>query len=339
MTENLQATRDGFGQGLLQAAEADERIVVLSADLDESLRLEAFKKQFPERFIQCGVAEQNMMGIAAGMALQGKIPFVCSFAAFNPGRNLDQLRVALYSQLPIKIIGGHAGITTGEDGATHQALEDLAITSSLPHLGVSLAADAAQAAQLTQLIAQTSQAHYLRLGRSKVASIQELLKQLPNRIPDAALPCSLATAQQLTRGSDVTLIASGILVQTALTVAAALQKIHLSAEVINLHTLKPLDRATLIRSVEKTQAVVIAAEHQINSGPTAIVSQFFAQEVGQTLPKAIALECIGIENQFGESGTDVELLQKYHLDTAGFLQKIHKVLEKKKNLLTHSARN
>jgi transketolase len=327
----LAATRDGFGRGLLAAAQQNERIVVLSADLDESLRLDEFKKNFPKRFIQCGVAEQNMLGVAMGLARTGKIPFVCSFAVFNPGRNLDQLRLALYSEFPLKIIGGHAGLATGEDGATHQALEDLAITTSLPKLAVSIPADAAQAETLTKLIAKTDTAHYLRLSRQKVSAVKENLAPLENALE--AVPLRLDSAQQLTRGKDVTLVAMGSLVQTALIVAQNLHAVGIQAEVINLHTLRPLDQASILRSVEKTQAVLVAAEHQDQSGPAALVAQLLAKALGQQLSKAFCFETLGVHEQFGRSGKAEELLAFYHLDVAGMLGKVLDLLEKKKQLL------
>jgi len=325
-----QASRDGFGRGIVEAAAKDPRIVVLSADLAESLRLSEFQKEFPDRFIECGVAEQNMMGVAAGLALAGKIPFVCSFAVFNPGLNWTQLRVAAYSRLPIKVVGGHAGISTGEDGATHQALEDLALTLSLPNLTVVQPADSQQAKELTQIIAKQSQASYLRLSREKVPSLSSLLKKLPTAIKATHLVKE--KAQLLSQGKDLTIVASGLLVQAALQAAVELSTINISCDVINLYTLKPLDTSTIINSVKKTRAVLLAAEHQVNGGLTTLVATALAQELGQQLSQSFALEILGMEDQFGESGSGRALLDKYQLNSTGILRKAAQLLEKKKNL-------
>ena len=321
----MKATRDGFGEAIVEIAKKNEKVVVLSADLAESLRLNEFKKEFPDRFIECGVAEQNMMGVAAGLALAGKIPVVTSFAAFNPGRNLDQLRLAAYSNLNIKVIGGHAGILTGEDGATHQALEDLAITASIPRMSVFVPADYQASKDLTKLSIETDGPSYLRLGRAKLESLTDFLPSL-KEIKDNK-------ARILKEGKDLSIIASGFLVQESLKAAKELEKIKLSVEVIDLHTIKPLDKKTIIDSVIKTKTVIVAAEHQVTSGPTAIVSQMIAEQIGKEINHPVVLEAIGINDDFGESGTATSLIEKYKLDYKNIIKKVKKILEKKKKII------
>lgn len=320
--QELKATRDGFGKAILELGQENEQIVVLSADLNKSLCLDQFVKTFPKRYIECGVAEQNMMGVGAGLALAGKIPFVASFAVFNPGRNLDQLRLAAYSDLNIKVIGGHAGLGTGEDGATHQALEDLAIVCALPNLTVLAPADSEQSQILTKQIAAHNGPCYLRLGRKKLEAIKNFVN---------APEITLGKAQLLLEGSDLTIFACGLMVQESLKAAFELEKLGLSVEVINLHTIKPLDEEAIIQSANKTGAVVVAAEHEINSGLNSLVIQTIAKAAGRELRKPIVIESLGTET-FGESGKDSELLRKYGLDYLNIIKKIKLVLEKKKKL-------
>jgi transketolase len=308
---------------MIELGQVNEQVVVLCADLNESLRLDKFKENFPDRFIQCGVAEQNMMGVGAGIALAGKIPFIASFAAFNPGRNLDQLRVAVYSGLNIKIIGGHAGLSTGEDGATHQALEDIGITCALPKMTVVVPADNEQALILTKQIAAHNGPCYLRLGRKKLEAISSFVELSEIKI---------GKAQVLKEGKDLSIFACGLMVQESLKAALELEKIGLSVEVVNLHTIKPLDEEAIIKSVAKTGAAIIAAEHEINSGLNSLVIQSIAKAAGKQLQKPIAIESIGTEDTFGESGKDSDLLHKYGLDYLGIIKKTKLVLEKKKKL-------
>ncbi len=323
--QEFKATRDGFGEAILELGQANEKIVVLCADLAESLRLEKFRETFPSRFIECGVAEQNMMSIGAGLALTNRIPFISSFAAFNPGRNLDQLRVAVYSSLNIKVIGGHAGISTGEDGATHQALEDIGIAAALPEMTVVVPADSKQAATLTKQIAEIDGPCYLRLGRKKLKPIDSFV-QVPIT--------KLNQAQILKNGSELSIFACGLMVQESLQAAIELEKIGLSVEVINLHTIKPLDEESILKSAAKTKAVIVASEHEINSGLNALVIQTLSKAMGKELRKPIAIESIGTDDTFGESGKDEQLLHKYGLDYLGIINKVKLVLEKKKNLNT-----
>lgn len=308
---------------MLDLGGTDEQIVVLCADLSESLRLDKFKENFPDRFIECGVAEQNMMGVGAGITLAGKIPFIGSFATFNPGRNLDQLRVAVYSGLNIKVIGGHAGLSTGEDGVTHQALEDIGIVCALPKMTVVVPADSEQALILTEQIAVHNGPCYLRLGRKKLEAIASFVKSPEIKI---------GKAQVLKEGKDLTIFACGLMVQESLKAAIELEKIGLSVEVINLHTIKPLDEEAVIKSATKTGAAIVASEHEINSGLNSLVIQIIAKAAGKQLQKPIAIESIGTDDTFGESGKDNDLLHKYGLDYLGIIKKVKLVLEKKKKL-------
>lgn len=317
-----QATRDGFGAAILELGQENEQVVVLCADLRESLRLDKFAKNFPSRYVECGVAEQNMMSVGAGLALAGKIPFIASFATFNPGRNLDQLRVAVYSGLNIKVVGGHAGLSTGEDGATHQALEDLGIVCSLPKMTVVVPADSEQAKILTKQIAAHDGPCYLRLGRKKLEAISDFVST-----PEI----ELGKAQVLKRGSDLSIFACGLMVQESLKAAFEVEKLGVKVEVINLHTLKPLDEGSIIKSANKTGAVIVASEHEINSGLNSLVIQAIAKAAGKEIQKPIAIESIGTTD-FGESGKDSDLLRKYGLDYLGIIKKIKLVLEKKKKL-------
>ncbi len=318
----LKDTRNGFGEAILELGQENEQIVALSADLSESLRLDKFAQNFPKRYIECGVAEQNMMGIGAGLALAGKIPFMTSFAAFNPGRNLDQLRVAVYSGLNIKVVGGHAGISTGEDGATHQALEDLAIVCALPNITVVVPADSEQAKLLSKQIAYHNGPCYLRLGKKKLEIISNFVQS-----PET----TLGKAQILREGTDLSIFACGLMVQESLKAALEVQKLGIKAEVINLHTLKPLDEEVIIQSANKTGTVIVASEHEINSGLNSLVIQTIAKASGKEILRPIAIESIGTSS-FGESGKDSDLLRKYGLDYLAVIKKIKLVLEKKKKL-------
>lgn len=318
----LKATRDGFGVAMLELGQENEQVVVLCADLRESLRLDKFAQNFPSRYIECGVAEQNMMGVGAGLALAGKMPFIASFATFNPGRNLDQLRVAVYSGLNIKVVGGHAGLSTGEDGATHQALEDLAIVCALPNMTVVVPADSEQSQILTEQIAFHDGPCYLRLGRKKLAAINSF-----GQVPAT----TLGKAQILKEGADLSIFACGLMVQESLKAAFEIEKLGIKAEIINLHTLKPLDEEAIIQSTKKTGAVIVAAEHEINSGLNSLVIQTIAKASGKEILRPIAIESIGASS-FGESGKDSDLLRKYGLDYLNIIKKIKLVLEKKKKL-------
>jgi transketolase len=302
----MQATRDGFGEGVVAAGQADSQVVVLTGDLTESTRVEEFKKRFPERFIECGVAEQNMLGIAAGLALSGKVPFVCSFAVFSPGRNWEQLRLAVaYSQANVKIVGSHAGLLTGPDGASHQALEDLALTRVLPNLTVVVPADAREAQAATLAAAAWQGPVYLRLCREKT----------PVFTPEKTT-FSIGAAQVARPGKEITLIACGALVYESVLAAQMLQKQGVSCEVINCSTIKPLDKITLLTSVQKTGKAVTIEDHQVTGGLGGAVAELLAEEMPTPLLR------IGMPDQFGESGPPLELLAKYGLNKEGIARRI-----------------
>lgn len=301
--ENI-PTRNGFGDEILRLGEQNEDIVVLTADLAESTRVLKFAEKFPDRFIEVGVAEQNLMGISAGLALSGKIPFAASYAVFSPGRNWDQLRVSVcYAQANVKIVSSHAGLTVGPDGATHQALEDIAITRVLPNLNVVVPCDYEQAKKATKAIFELNAPCYLRLGRAGTPSFTT---------PDT--PFQIGKAQVYREGSDVTIVATGIMVYEALIAAHQLATENISVEVINLHTIKQIDRETLLNSASKTKFVLTAEEHQVDGGMGSAVAEVLSEE----LPKKIIR--LGMPNIFGESGESEELLQKYGLTSENMVK-------------------
>src|SRR3989338_4429878 len=289
------ATRDGYGKALLELAEKRKDIVVLTGDLAESTRTNWFREKFPEQFVEVGVAEQNMMGIAAGLSHSGKIPFVSSFAVFSPGRNWDQLRVSVaYSEANVKIFGGHAGISTGEDGATHQALEDIAITRVLPNMTVIVPCDWIEMKKATIASVDVRGPVYLRGGREKVATITT-----------EHTPFAVGRAEIFRDGNDVAIIACGLMVHEAVVAAEELAKEGISAMVINNHTIKPIDRKTIISAAKKTGAIVTAEEHQVYGGLGSAVSEVLAEHY------PVPVRMVGIFDTFGESGAPAELLKKY----------------------------
>lgn len=305
--------RDGLGDALLELGRDNPDIVVLTADLAESTRVFDFSRQFPGRFFDVGVAEQNLIGLAAGLALGGKIPFVTSYAVFSPGRNWDQLRVSVcYSHANVKIIGSHAGITVGPDGATHQALEDLAITRVLPNLAVLAPADYEETKKAVRAAAVYPGPVYLRLSREATPAFT--LSETPFNIGKANL---------LREGGDVTLIACGDMVYPALEVAEQLSSQNISCEVINLHTLKPIDPEVIVASAKKTGAVVTLEDHQITGGLYGAV----AEVLSQNFP--VPIQPVGIHDLFGESGKTEELIKKYGLSAESIKETIKKVLTRK----------
>jgi len=307
------ATRDGFGDALLEIGKKNSNVVVLSADLAESTRVQQFEKEFPNRFFEVGVAEQNLMGVAAGLALSGKIPFVASYAVFSPGRNWDQLRVSVcYSNANVKIIGGHTGLTVGPDGATHQALEDIAITRVLPNLTVIVPCDYEEARKATVETANKNGAVYLRLSREKSP-------QLTNE----ATAFQVGVANILREGLDVTIIGCGPLLGEALKAAEKLADEGIDVEVINNHTIKPLDDKTLLKSIKKTKAVVTVEEHQIIGGMGSSIAELSSQNI------PVPIEMIGVRDTFGESGKAAELLEKYHLTEMSIYDAVKKVFARK----------
>lgn len=335
MTEKkLLATRDGFATGLIKAAQKNSEIVALSADLSDSLRLTEFKKLFPSRYVECGVAEQNMIGVAAGLSLVGKIPFATSFASFNPSRNFDQIRNIAYSNLNVKIVGGHAGLVTGEDGAFHQCLEDLGLMLALPNMRVISPADARQAELATKALATTTGPSYLRLSRLAVSDLEFLLNALENKTTDSK-NFDLNKAQLLTKGTDITLVSTGVLSHEAIRASLKLQQLGIQVELINVISLKPLDLDTILASCQKTQALLVLSEEQLGTGFNAYLAQQLITELGKSLKKALVTEFIAVNNRFGESGVAEQLLEKYELDSQAILKKTLLLLKKKKKMLAN----
>ncbi|MBR4233643.1 MAG: transketolase family protein [Bacteroidales bacterium] len=307
-------TRSGFGAGLLEAGRRDSRVVALTADLKGSLKMGDFAAEFPERFIQCGIAEANMVGAAAGLAITGKIPFIGSFAEFVTGRVYDQLRQEVsYGKTNVKIASSHAGITLGEDGATHQTMEDIALMRALPEMVVLVPCDYNQTMQATLAAAAYDGPVYLRFGRPSVPNFTD-----PNE------PFVIGKAYILNEGADVTLLAAGHTVWEALQAAEALEAEGIRAEVINVATVKPLDEKTLLESAAKTGAVVVAEEHNMAGGLGEAVAGLFAR----TSPTPV--EFVNGGDRFGQSGTPAALMQAYGLDAAHIAAAAKKVLERKK---------
>ncbi|WKZ27001.1 MAG: transketolase C-terminal domain-containing protein [Candidatus Paceibacterota bacterium] len=305
--------RDGYGRGLVRAGEADERVVVLCADLTESTKSHWFAERFPERFIQVGVAEQNMALVAAGMAQYGKIPFIASYAAFSPGRNNEQIRTnACLNNVPVKIAGSHAGISVGPDGATHQALEDIGLMRMIPRMQVVVPCDAFEAEKATIAIAQNGAPSYIRLAREKTPVFT---------LPDT--PFELGKALVLREGPDVALIACGSLVYEALLAAEQLQREGISCTVVNNHTVKPLDTETIKAVAQRCGAVVTIEEHQRAGGMGSAVAEYLIQHA------PVPLAFVGMADSFGESGAPEELLKHFRLDAEGIIASARAVLKNK----------
>lgn len=306
-------TRSGFGEGLLEAGKRNPNVVALCADLTDSVKMGAFKKAFPERFFQTGIAEANMISIASGLALSGKIPFVGSFAAFATGRVYDQIRQSVaYSNTNVKIAGSHAGITLGEDGATHQILEDIGLMKMMPNMIVVNPCDYNQTIQATIAIAEYDGPAYIRFGRPKV----------PIFISENT-PFEIGKALMLNEGKDVTILATGHLVWEAIQAGETLAEKGIYAEIINIHTIKPLDNDAILKSVAKTGCVVTCEEHQYNGG----LGDSVAQLLARNNPKPI--EYIGIDDVFGESGKPEDLMIKYGLKSQNIVEAAEKVIKRK----------
>lgn len=309
------ATRDGFGLGLVDAGKLDDRIVALTADLKESTRVEQFAKEFPDRFFEIGVAEQNLATVAAGLATYGKIPFITSYATFSPGRNWEQIRTtACINDVPVKVIGCHAGLSVGPDGATHQALEDIAIMRVIPNMTVIVPSDSNEAYKATLAIVQSDKPAYLRLGRSNMPVFTTL--ETPFEIGKAITVFETETP-------DVGIIACGNLVHTALLVAQELGNEGINATVVNLHTIKPIDRDAIISLAKKTGAIVTCEEHQVAGGMGSAVAEVLAEEY------PVHIEFVGVRDQFGQSGTPDELFKQYQIDSVSIKNAVHDVLKRK----------
>lgn len=307
------ATRDGYGKGLVEAGEKDDRIVVLCADLTESTRSLWFAEKFPERFIELGVAEQNMATVAAGMANYGKIPFISSYAAFSPGRNNEQIRTTIaINNVPVKIGGAHAGISVGPDGATHQALEDVALMRVLPRMTVLVPCDAVEAQKATIAAAFIPGPAYIRFGREKspVFTTKDT-------------PFEIGRAEIFREGKDAAIIGCGMLLHNALVAAEELSKEGIEAVVINSHTVKPLDEETILKAARETGAVVSVEEHQIAGGLGSAVAEVLAKNY------PVPQEFIGVNDRFGESGEPWELVEKFGMGVKDIKEAVKRVIKRK----------
>ncbi len=306
-------TRSGFGAGLLEAGREDSRVLALTADLKGSLKMDAFAAEFPERFIQCGIAEANMVGAAAGLAIAGKIPFIGSFAEFVTGRVYDQLRQEVaYGHTNVKIASSHAGITLGEDGATHQTMEDIALMRALPGMVVVAPCDFNQTKQATIAAAKWDGPVYLRFGRPAVPNFTD---------PDA--PFEIGKVYNMNEGKDVTIITCGHLVWEALQAAEALEAEGISAEVLNVATIKPLDEAAVLESLRKTRCAVVAEEHNAAGG----IGEAIASLAAAKLPTAI--EFVNGQDKFGQSGTPAELMKAWGFDAAHLAEAAKRAIARK----------
>ncbi len=309
----MKDTRSGFGAGLTELGKNNKNVVALCADLTGSLKMNDFKDNHPDRFFQVGIAEANMIGIAAGMTIGGKIPFTGTFANFSTSRVYDQIRQSVaYSNKNVKICASHAGLTLGEDGATHQVLEDIGMMKMLPHMTVINTCDFNQTKAATIAIAEHVGPVYLRFGRPKVPNFTNENQKF-----------EIGKAVTLEEGNDLTIIATGHLVWVAMEACKALKEINVNAEVINIHTIKPLDRDAIIKSIKKTKCVVTAEEHMLNGG----LGESIAQLLSRELPTP--LEMVGVNDTFGESGTPRQLMEKYGLTSSDIVKASKKVLTRK----------
>ena len=305
------STRDAYGEELLRLGKKDKKIVVVSADLPESTRLQYFAKEFPSRFIECGVAEQNALGVANGLALAGKTAYMSSFAVFSPGRNWDQLRVSVcYSNTNVKIVSTHSGLAVGEDGASHQGLEDIAITRCLPNLIVIAPVDYLETKRALKAINKAKGPVYLRLARNKTP----LIKNNAN--------FKIGKANIIKRGKDITIIGCGPIINEIILAEQELKKQKISVEIINNHTIKPLDKKTILNSIKKTKKLITVEDHQIHGGMGSAVVEMVIQNY------PIPTKIIGIKDTFGESGKPEQLYKKYNLNYKYIIKEVLKILKK-----------
>lgn len=315
--------RNGFGEGLLVAAEADARVVGLCADLTDSTKMNLFKKKFPDRFIEMGVAEQNLASVASGMAAMGKIPFITSYAMFSPGRNWEQIRTTIaYNDQPVKIAGSHAGISVGPDGGTHQAIEDLALMRVIPRMVVISPCDSIEAKKATELSVKIHNPVYIRIAREKTPVMTTL-----------ETPFEIGKAQTFFTSKDydaisvkkgrVGIIATGALVYKALQAAQKLDAEGIAVKVLNLATIKPLDNEAIEKLAKETGGIVTVEEHQVTGGMGSAV----AEHLAQTIP--VPIEFIGVQDQFGQSGTPDELIEHYGMGEKDIIEAVKRLLERK----------
>lgn len=306
------STREGFGEGIVEAGK-DKKVVALVPDLMESLRLEAFSKAYPERFFDLGVAEQNLITVAAGLASSGKTPFACGFAIFLAGRAYDQIRLhAGLSHLNIKIIGSHAGLLTGEDGATHQALEDIGQMRAIPGMTVISPADYIEAKAATKAIAKLKGPVYLRLGRDKLPIINQ-----------DSYRFKLGRGVVLRKGKDITIIATGPMVNEALKAHDNLKTKNISARVINIHTIKPLDRKLILKAAKETKAIITAEDHMISCGLGSAVAEVLSESCPTLIKR------IGLDERFGESGRSAELYKRFGMAAEDIARAAQRILREK----------
>lgn len=304
-TPDIEASRSGFGRGLKKAGELDERVVAMSADLAESTQAHLFAEEFPNRFIEIGIAEQNMATVAAGMARAGKIPFATSFAAFSPGRNWEQIKTtACLNDLPVKIVGSHSGLTDGPDGGTHQITEDIALTRVLPRMVVIVPGDSLEAEKAALAMAKDPRPNYLRLAREKTPIFST---------PDS--PFEIGKAYVLQEGTDVTLIGTGTMTHQCLTAAKLLAEKGIKAEVVHVPTIKPLDADTIVASMSKTGRAVTVEEAQIIGGLGGAIAELLCERMPAPLKR------IGMDGVFGESGNYAELIEHFGLDAKSIAAK------------------
>lgn len=310
----MKAIREGFGEGLLIAGENDERVVGLCADLTDSTKMDKFAERFPQRFIEIGVAEQNLATIASGMAAMGKIPFISSYAMFSPGRNWEQIRTTIcYNDRPVKIAGSHAGVSVGPDGGTHQAIEDIGIMRMLPRMTVISPCDAIEARKATVLAAETHEPTYIRLAREKTPVITT---------EDA--PFQIGKAQTLFRGNNphVGIIATGALVHNALKAAYDLEKDGIETIVLNMATIKPLDTDAIDDLLQEVEALVTVEEHQVAGGMGSAISEYVVEK------KPVPIEFIGVRDKFGQSGTPEELIEHYGMGVSHIKEAVRRAQDR-----------
>jgi transketolase len=305
--------RKGFGRGLLKAGQVNDNVVAACADLTDSTQMSLFKEQFPDRFVEVGVAEQNLVTVGSGMAAMGKIPFVSSYAAFSPGRNWEQIRTTIcLNDQPVKVVGSHAGVSVGPDGATHQMLEDIALMRVLPNMVVIAPGDSVEAEKATLAMASNNKPNYLRLAREGT----------PVFTTDKT-PFEIGKAYVFHPGEDVSIITTGTMTYQGLLAAERLFKDGISAEVVHVPTIKPLDKETILKSVRKTGAVVTAEEGQIIGGLGGAIAELLAEELPTPMRR------IGMQDRFGESGSPDELLEYFGLDSKHIQLATHQVVNKK----------
>ncbi len=311
------STRQGFGEGLLQIGVSNENVVALSADLKESTKVDLFAEKFPDRYIELGVAEQNLASVASGIASMGKIPFIASYGIFNPGRNWEQIRTTIcYNNQPVKIIGSHTGLSVGQDGGSHQMLEDIALTRSIPNMVVISPCDSIEAKKATIACAKTKDPTYIRLARNNTPIITTA--DTPFEIGKAGLVFVPEIGL-----AHVGIIATGTILYKAIMAAHELEKKGIKVKVLNLSTIKPLDTEAIISLARETRAIVTAEDHQIAGGMGSAVSECIAQEY------PIPIEFVGVDDEFGQSGIPEELEKHYGIDTESIIKRVEKVLKRK----------